>query len=79
MYNNLLIVDDEITTAFCLKDVVAWNSYGLTVTGVFKSAAEALKHIETHKVDVIFSDIRYTAISATINTRRMLTVTVLDI
>lgn len=58
MYKNLIIVDDEITTAFCLKDVVAWNNYGLTVAGVFKSAAAALKYMEDHTVDVIFSDIR---------------------
>lgn len=55
---DLIIVDDEILEANCLKDAILWNNYDLSVADCFDNVPEALDYIENHNVDVIISDIK---------------------
>jgi two-component system response regulator YesN len=56
----LIIVDDEDTARDGLADLLDWQDLGYRVTGTFADGAQALAHLEEHRVDVILSDIKMT-------------------
>lgn len=55
---NILIVDDEPFIRQGLKILINWKLYGYNIIGEATNGNEALKFIETNKVDLIITDIK---------------------
>lgn len=60
---KILIVDDEMITIKMLKNIIDWESMGLTVMGCANDGAEAYEMVLKEKPDIILSDIRMTTMN----------------
>jgi two-component system response regulator YesN len=60
---KLVIVDDEQTIREGLKNYVDWKSLNFEVVDCFEDGREAIDYIQTHKVDVVLTDIKMIEIS----------------
>lgn len=54
---SLIIVDDELKIRQGLQNLFPWNNYGYEVKGTFSNGSQALLYLETHKIDVVLTDI----------------------
>lgn len=54
---NVLIVDDEKIVRKGLVSFMPWQQFGMTVIGEANNGENALKFIETNKVDLLFTDL----------------------
>ena len=59
---SCIIVDDEPLARRLLTNYIAKTSQ-LKLEGAFKSAAEVIDFLQTHKVDLLFSDIQMPGLS----------------
>lgn len=55
---NMIIIDDEFSSARELAELLDYSKYSFKVTGCFSDAESALAFIETNSVDLIISDIK---------------------
>lgn len=55
---KVLIVDDEVTIREGLKAKIDWDALGFAICAEAADGEEALRAIETHEPDVMFTDIR---------------------
>ncbi len=53
----MILVDDEAIIREGISSVIPWEENGFFLAGVFEHGQQALEYIETHKVDVVLSDI----------------------
>ncbi|WP_274361657.1 response regulator [Paenibacillus thermotolerans] len=60
---QLLIVDDEEMVAEGLAWTLPWETVGMTSVHIAYSAAEALRLLETHPIDIVVTDIRMPEVS----------------
>ncbi|MBQ7960000.1 MAG: response regulator [Clostridia bacterium] len=55
---NMIIVDDELSAAYELAELVDYSKYSFQVLGCFGDAESALAFIDANPVDLIISDIK---------------------
>lgn len=55
---NAIIVDDETFEARAIAEIIDWAAYGFNLVKLFNKPTDALAFLETHKIDIIFSDIK---------------------
>lgn len=55
---KLIIVDDETLALEQLVSTIDWELFGFEIYAVFADGAEALKCLETEKIDLVLTDIR---------------------
>ena len=55
---KLLIVDDEMQARTGLRDMVPWNSLGITLCGEAEDAEAALPLLEEQRPDILLTDVR---------------------
>lgn len=60
---KVLIVDDEISVCKGLPRLIDWGSYGFEVVGAVYSGEEALKFLQSDKIDLMITDLRMEGIS----------------
>lgn len=60
---NMIIVDDELTAANELANLLDYNKYSFNVSGCFEDAESAVEFVEKNPVDLIISDIRMSDMS----------------
>ena len=55
---KLLIVDDEMQARTGLRDMVPWESLGVTLCGEAEDAEAALPLIDEYQPDILLTDVR---------------------
>lgn len=55
---SMLIVDDEPSILYGLKDIIDWEEYGVEIAGLAGNGMEALKIIDSKKINILLTDIR---------------------
>lgn len=60
---QLIIVDDEAVIRKGLRDYIDWKSMGFRVADTFEDGKEALEYLDSHKVDVVVTDIEMAEVS----------------
>ncbi|RDY30115.1 response regulator [Lachnotalea glycerini] len=55
---SLLIVDDEKSIRYGLKNGIVWSEYGIEVIGIAKDGEEAYKLIQAEPPDIVITDIK---------------------
>lgn len=56
--NKVIIVDDDMVIRVTLRSMIPWEELGYTVVGDFMNAATALDYLESHQVDLMFTDMK---------------------
>lgn len=54
---NVQIVDDEPIVRIGLKKLIPWDEYGFQVVCEAQNGVEALQQLDTHKIDLVITDI----------------------
>jgi len=60
---RLVIADDEFTIRNGLTQIVNWRELGFEVKGRFEDGSDVIAYMETHEVDVIFTDVEMYEVS----------------
>lgn len=55
---NMIIVDDEISSALELAQLIDYGKYSFEVSGCFEDAESALEFVKNNSVDLVISDIK---------------------
>ncbi len=60
---NIIIIDDEISAANELAELIDYSKYGFNILNCFDDPKSAIAYLSTNPVDVIMSDIKMSDIS----------------